>query len=64
MTITVPGGDLQSGVVWDYLRLELADNQLAISRLDWGVFAAGPGGTPEISPAPSAGFTVPKILPS
>ncbi len=23
MTLTVPGGDLQSGVVWDYLRLEL-----------------------------------------
>jgi rhamnogalacturonan endolyase len=23
MTFTVPGGDLQSGVVWDYLRLEL-----------------------------------------
>ena len=64
MTITVPGGDLQSGVVWDYLRLELADNQLAISRLDWGVFAAGPGATQEISPAPSAGFPVPKGLPS
>jgi rhamnogalacturonan endolyase len=30
MTLTVPGGDLQSGVVWDYLRLEL--NQPA--RLD------------------------------
>ncbi len=27
MTFTVPGGDLQSGVVWDYLRLELAENQ-------------------------------------
>jgi rhamnogalacturonan endolyase len=26
MTFTVPGGDLQSGVVWDYLRLELDDN--------------------------------------
>jgi len=26
MTFTVPGGDLQSGVVWDYLRLEQADN--------------------------------------
>jgi rhamnogalacturonan endolyase len=26
MTFTVPGGDLQSGVVWDYLRLELAGN--------------------------------------
>jgi rhamnogalacturonan endolyase len=25
MTFTVPGGDLQSGVVWDYLRLELSD---------------------------------------
>jgi len=24
MTFTVPAGDLQSGVVWDYLRLELA----------------------------------------
>jgi rhamnogalacturonan endolyase len=23
MTLTVPGGDLQSGVVWDYLRLEV-----------------------------------------
>jgi rhamnogalacturonan endolyase len=23
MTFTVPAGDLQSGVVWDYLRLEL-----------------------------------------
>jgi len=26
MTLTVPGGDLQSGVVWDYLRLELNQN--------------------------------------
>jgi len=26
MTFTVPGGDLQSGVVWDYLRLELESN--------------------------------------
>jgi len=26
MTFTVPGGDLQSGVVWDYLRLELNQN--------------------------------------
>jgi len=25
MTFTVPAGDLSSGVVWDYLRLELAD---------------------------------------
>jgi len=25
MTFTVPGGDLQSGVVWDYLRLELSE---------------------------------------
>jgi rhamnogalacturonan endolyase len=25
MTLTVPAGDLQSGVVWDYLRLELVD---------------------------------------
>jgi rhamnogalacturonan endolyase len=25
MTFTVPAGDLQSGVVWDYLRLEVAD---------------------------------------
>ena len=24
--LTVPAGDLQSGVVWDYLRLELAGN--------------------------------------
>jgi rhamnogalacturonan endolyase len=26
MTLTVPAGDLQSGVVWDYLRLELNEN--------------------------------------
>jgi rhamnogalacturonan endolyase len=26
MTLTVPGGDLKSGVVWDYLRLELNQN--------------------------------------
>ena len=26
MTFTVPGGDLQSGAVWDYPRLELEDN--------------------------------------
>jgi rhamnogalacturonan endolyase len=26
MTFTVPGGDLQSGVVWDYLRLELDEH--------------------------------------
>ncbi len=26
MTFTVAGGDLQSGVVWDYLRLEVNDN--------------------------------------
>ena len=26
MTFTIPGGDLQSGVVWDYLRLELGEN--------------------------------------
>jgi rhamnogalacturonan endolyase len=26
MTFTVPAGDLQSGVVWDYLRLELDEN--------------------------------------
>jgi hypothetical protein len=26
MTFTVPDGDLQSGVVWDYLRLELDEN--------------------------------------
>lgn len=26
MTFTVPAGDLQSGVVWDYLRLELDAN--------------------------------------
>jgi rhamnogalacturonan endolyase len=26
MTFTVPGGDLQTGVVWDYLRLELDEN--------------------------------------
>ena len=25
MTFTVPAGDLSSGVVWDYLRLEFAD---------------------------------------
>jgi rhamnogalacturonan endolyase len=27
MQFTVPAGDLQSGVVWDYLRLELADGK-------------------------------------
>ncbi len=26
MTLTVPGGDLQNGVVWDYLRLELNES--------------------------------------
>jgi rhamnogalacturonan endolyase len=26
MTFTVPGGDLQNGVVWDYLRLEFNEN--------------------------------------
>jgi rhamnogalacturonan endolyase len=26
MRFIVPGGDLQSGAVWDYLRLELEDN--------------------------------------
>ena len=25
MTFTVPAGDVSTGVVWDYLRLELAD---------------------------------------
>jgi hypothetical protein len=25
MTFTVPAGSLQSGVVWDYLRLEVDD---------------------------------------
>ncbi len=29
MTFTVPAGDLQSGVVWDYLRLELNENSKA-----------------------------------
>jgi rhamnogalacturonan endolyase len=29
MTFTVPGGDLQSGVVWDYLRLELNENHIS-----------------------------------
>jgi rhamnogalacturonan endolyase len=29
MTFTVPAGDLQSGVVWDYLRLELDPNATA-----------------------------------
>jgi rhamnogalacturonan endolyase len=29
MTFTVPAGDLQSGVVWDYLRLELDENAAA-----------------------------------
>jgi hypothetical protein len=28
MTFTVPAGDLQSGVVWDYLRLELDEKAL------------------------------------
>ena len=32
MTFTVPGGDLQSGVVWDYLRLELDENAKAALR--------------------------------
>jgi rhamnogalacturonan endolyase len=27
MTLTVPAGDLQMGVVWDYLRLELAEGK-------------------------------------
>jgi rhamnogalacturonan endolyase len=27
MTFTMPGGDLQNGVVWDYLRLELNETQ-------------------------------------
>ncbi len=31
MTFTVPGGDLQSGVVWDYLRLEL-DEKATLGR--------------------------------
>ena len=32
MTFTVPGGDLQSGVVWDYMRLEVDENhQNAVS---------------------------------
>jgi len=31
MTLTVPGGDLQSGVVWDYLRLELNENRKSMS---------------------------------
>jgi rhamnogalacturonan endolyase len=26
LTFTVPGGDLQSGVVWDYVRLELNED--------------------------------------
>jgi rhamnogalacturonan endolyase len=29
MTLTVPAGDLTSGVVWDYLRLELNDGSKA-----------------------------------
>jgi hypothetical protein len=29
MTFTVPGGDLQSGVVWDYLRLELDETHIS-----------------------------------
>jgi rhamnogalacturonan endolyase len=34
MTFTVPGGDLQAGVVWDYLRLELDENhKLDVSTL-------------------------------
>ncbi len=41
LTLTVPGGDLQSGVVWDYLRLELNQN----FKLD---------GTPLASPATQA----------
>ncbi len=41
LTLTVPGGDLQSGVVWDYLRLVLNQN----FKLD---------GTPLASPATRA----------
>ena len=33
MTFTVPGGDLQSGVVWDYLRLELNENHVSEGTL-------------------------------
>jgi hypothetical protein len=31
MTFTVPAGDLQSGVVWDYLRLEL-DEKVRVDK--------------------------------
>jgi rhamnogalacturonan endolyase len=32
MTFTVPGGDLQSGVVWDYIRLELNEKEQLSSQ--------------------------------
>jgi rhamnogalacturonan endolyase len=32
MTFTVPSGDLQSGVVWDYLRLELDETHIRILK--------------------------------
>ena len=32
MTFTVPGGDLQSGVVWDYIRLELDEKEQLSSQ--------------------------------
>jgi rhamnogalacturonan endolyase len=33
MTLTVPAGDVTSGVVWDYLRLELNDGEKAYATL-------------------------------
>jgi rhamnogalacturonan endolyase len=47
MTFTVPEGDLQSGVVWDYLRLELNEDatlaKLAPTRAAKSVQNASPG---------------------
>ena len=33
MTFTVPAGDVTTGVVWDYLRLELNDGSKAYPAL-------------------------------
>jgi rhamnogalacturonan endolyase len=33
LTLTVPAGDLQSGVVWDCLRLELDENAKPLAAL-------------------------------
>jgi rhamnogalacturonan endolyase len=41
MTFTVPAGDLQSGVVWDYLRLELDEKATMPAKPDSSPQAAG-----------------------